>query len=190
MASRKNLTTNTAQNFILKGFNSIQIGLYILLASYVINDSILGFVAEENPMGMLSVEIIETICLFMVVLVGFFSMLAVFFSSRRASRKAGDMVWNAASKKQFLSYFVSFIVGVFLLVFAKNSAINYATPFFLLYLGLVLSVLNTQRKKEYYLLVAVAILLAIVVYIIPTYWYSSLLIVGGSFFVYGIAIRK
>ena len=30
MASRKNLTTNTAQNFILKGFNSIQIGLYML----------------------------------------------------------------------------------------------------------------------------------------------------------------
>ena len=190
MATDKNLTENTTQNFILKGFNSIQIGLYILLASYVINDSILGFVAEENPMGMLSVEIIETICLFMIVLVGFFSMLAVFFSSRRASRKAGDMVWNAASKKQFLSYFVSFVLGVFLLVFAKNSAINYATPFFLLYLGLVLSVLNTQRKKEYYLLVAVAILLAIVVYIIPTYWYSSLLIVGGSFFVYGIAIRK
>ena len=60
MASNKNLTTNTAQNFILKGVNSIQIGLYILIASYVINDSILGFVAEENPMGMLSVEIIET----------------------------------------------------------------------------------------------------------------------------------
>jgi hypothetical protein len=190
MATDKNLTENTTQNFILKAFNSIQIGLYILLASYVINDSILGFVADSNPLGMLSIEIIETICLFMIVLVGFFSMLAVFFSSRRASRKAGDMVWNAASKKQFLSYFVSFVLGVFLLVFAKNSAINYATPFFLLYLGLVLSVLNTHRKKEYYLLVAVAILLAIVVYVIPTYWYSSLLIVGGSFFVYGIAIRK
>ena len=85
---------------------------------------------------------------------------------------------------------MSFVLGVFLLVFVKNTAINYATPFFLLYLGLVLSVLNTHRKKEYYLLVAVAILLAIVVYVIPTYWYSSLLIVGGSFFVYGIAIRK
>ena len=190
MATDKNLTENTNQNFILKGVNSIQIGLYILIASYVINDSILGFVAEENPMGMLSVEIIETICLFMIVLAGFFSMLAVFFSSRRASRKAGEMVWNAASKKQFLSYFVSFVLGVFLLVFVKNTAINYVTPFFLLYLGLVLSILNTQRKKEYYLLIALSVLLAIVVYIIPTYWYSSLLIVGGSFFVYGIAIRK
>lgn len=190
MARDKKLTKNTNQNFILKGFNSIQIGLYILLASYVINDSILGFVAEENPMGMLSIEIIETICLFMIVLVGFFSMTAVFFSSRRASRKMRNMVWNTASKKQFLSYFVSFVLGVFLLVFVKNTAINYATPFFLLYLGLVLSILNTQQKKEYYLLVAVAILLTVVVTVIPTYWYSSLLIVGGSFFVYGLIIKK
>ena len=101
MATDKNLTENTTQNFILKGFNSIQIGLYILLASYVVNASILGFIADSNPLGMLSIEIIETVCLFMIVPVGFFSMLAVFFSSRRASRKAGDMVWNAASKKQF-----------------------------------------------------------------------------------------
>ena len=43
MASRKNLTTNTAQNFILKGFNSIQIGLYMLMGVYVINAAILRF---------------------------------------------------------------------------------------------------------------------------------------------------
>ena len=79
MASRKNLTTNTAQNFILKGFNSIQIGLYMLMGVYVINAAILGFIADSNPLGMLSIEIIESICMFMVVLVGFFSMFAVFF---------------------------------------------------------------------------------------------------------------
>ena len=64
MASNKNLTTNTAQNFILKGFNSIQIGLYMLLGVYVINAAILGFIADSNPLGMLSIEIIESICMF------------------------------------------------------------------------------------------------------------------------------
>ena len=80
MPSSKNLTTNNTQNFILKGFNSIQIGLYMLLGVYVINASILGFIADSNPLGMLSIEIIESICMFMVVLVVFFSMFAVFFS--------------------------------------------------------------------------------------------------------------
>ncbi len=190
MASNKNLTTKTAQNFILKGFNSIQIGLYILMGIYVINASILGFIADSNPLGMLSIEIIESICMFMVVLVVFFSMFAVFFSSRRAARKAGVAVWNAASKKQFGLYTIAVILGGFLLSLAKNAEVNYATPFFLGYLGLLMALFNSQRKKAYDLLVAICLLLALVVFIIPTYWYSSLLILGGSFFVYGIANRK
>ena len=124
MATDKNLTENTNQNFILKGFNSIQIGLYMLLGVYVINASILGFIADSNPLGMLSIEIIESICMFMVVLVGFFSMFAIFFSSRRAARKAGVAVWNAASKKQFGLYALALILGMFLLSLAKNTAVK------------------------------------------------------------------
>ena len=190
MASSKNLTTKTTQNFILKGFNSIQIGLYMILGVYVINAAILGFIADSNPLGMLSIEIIESICMFMVVLVAFFSMFAVFFSSRRAARKVGIAVWNATSKKQFGLYTIAVILGIFLLSLAKNTAVNYATPFFLGYLGLVMALFNPQRKKPYDLLVAICLLLAVVVFVIPSYWYYSLLILGGSFFVYGIANRK
>jgi len=89
MASSKNLTTNNTQNFILKGFNSIQIGLYMLLGVYVINASILGFIADSNPLGMLSIEIIESICMFMVVLVGFFSMFAIFSRVEKLLEKEG-----------------------------------------------------------------------------------------------------
>ena len=120
MASSKNLTTNTAQNFILRGFNSIQIGLYMLLGVYVINAAILGFIADSNPLGMLSIEIIESICMFMVVLVGFFSMFAVFFSSRRAARKSGLAVWNAASKKQFGLYALAVILNVLIVTGKKH----------------------------------------------------------------------
>ena len=190
MAADKNLTTNTTQNFILKGFNSIQIGLYMLLGVYIINAAILGFIADSNPLGMLSIEIIESICMFMVVLVAFFSMVAVFFSSRRAARKSGMAVWNTASKKQVGLYVFATVLGIFLLSLAKNMAVNYATPFFLGYLGLFMALVNSQRKKIYDLLVAVCFLLAVVVVVIPTYWYSSLLILGAGFFVYGITNRK
>jgi len=104
--------------------------LYMLLGVYVINAAIVGFIADSNPLGMLSIEIIESICMFMVVLVAFFSMFAVFFSSRRAARKAGIAVWNATSKKQFGLYTIAVILGIFLLSLAKNTAVNYATPFF------------------------------------------------------------
>ena len=92
---------------------------------------------QLEPTDILSleaIEIIESICMFMVVLVAFFSMFAVFFSSRRAARKAGVAVWNAASKKQFGLYAIAIILGIFLLSLAKNTAVNYAAPFFLGYL--------------------------------------------------------
>ena len=119
-----------------------------------------------------------------------FLCLLFFFSSRRAARKAGVAVWNAASKKQFGLYALAVILGMFLLSLAKNTAVNYATPFFLGYLGLLMALFNPQRKKAYDLLVALCLVLAVVVVVIPTYWYSSVLILGGSFFVYGIANRK
>lgn len=190
MARAKNLLKNTTQNFILKGFNSIQIGLYIILGAYAIEATILGFIGEENPLGMLSIEIIESICMFLILLVVFFSMFAVFFSSRRAARKSGMAVWNTASKKQVGLYVFAMVLGLFLLSLAKNMAVNYATPFFLGYLGLFMALVNSERKKIYDLLVVVSFLLAVVVFVIPTYWYSSLLILGASFFVYGIANRK
>jgi hypothetical protein len=58
-----------------------------------------------------------------------------------------------ASKKQFGLYAIAVILGIFLLSLAKNTAVNYATPFFLGYLGLVMALFNTQRKKPYDLLV-------------------------------------
>tara|TARA_R110000787_G_C13437560_1_gene446077 strand:+ start:3333 stop:3905 length:573 start_codon:yes stop_codon:yes gene_type:complete len=190
MKKNKNLQENSTQNFILKGFNSVQIGVYILLGAYLINSSLQGFIAEENPMGMMSIQIIETICFFIIFLVLVFSAVAIFFSSRRSARKANIKVWNKVSKQHFLKFLLIGLPGIFFLTILKNIGINYLTPFFLFYLGFVLAMLNSKKKKQYYLLAAISVLLAVIVYIIPTYWYSSLLIIGGSFFVYGIIVRK
>tara|TARA_R110001632_G_scaffold139915_3_gene255759 strand:+ start:1647 stop:2219 length:573 start_codon:yes stop_codon:yes gene_type:complete len=190
MAKNRNLQENSTQNFILKGFNSVQIGGYILLGSYLINSSLQDFIADDNPMGMMSIQIIETICFFIIFLVFAFSTLAIFFSSRRTARKENIKIWNKVSKQHFLNFLMIVLPGIFFLSLIKNLGINYLTPFFLLYLGFVLAILNSKKKKQYYLLAAISVLLAVIVYIIPTYWYSSLLIIGGSFFVYGIIVRK
>ncbi len=189
--SNPNFSMNSDnQNFILKGFNSIFIGFYMIVGAFLMHSSIEGFIAENNPMGMLSIEIIETICFFIIILVLVFSMLAIFFSSRRMCRKNGIHLWNDVTKKYFLLFFLMAVGGLFLLLFVKNIEVNYITPLFLGLLGLILAVQNTQRKKQLYFLTVIYLLLAVIVFIIPTYWYSSIFIVGGSFFVYGISVRK
>ena len=46
-------------NFSLKGFTSILIGLYFFIAGSLINSIVEGFLIDDNPMGMLSPQIVE-----------------------------------------------------------------------------------------------------------------------------------
>ena len=48
-------------NFTLKGLTSILIGLYFFIAGSIINSIIEGFLIDDNPMGMLSPQIIEIV---------------------------------------------------------------------------------------------------------------------------------
>tara|TARA_R110002073_G_scaffold293194_2_gene458772 strand:- start:51975 stop:52550 length:576 start_codon:yes stop_codon:yes gene_type:complete len=191
MGKNRNLKHNSSQNFILKGLNSIQVGLYILLGSYLLKSSLQNFLSDSNPMMMMSIEIIEIICLVIVAFVLLFSSLAIFFSSRRNTRKFGFKVWNEKSKKHFQTFLLLMLPGLFFLMMIKNQGyITYTTPFFLIYLGGAMALFNQKKKKEYYLLAAISVLLSALVFLIPTYWYSALLILGVGFLVYGSVVRK
>ncbi|MFD2566347.1 hypothetical protein [Pseudotenacibaculum haliotis] len=191
MSKYKNLTANTSQNFILRGLNSIQVGLYILLGAYLIKSSLLGFISDVSLMGMMSIQIIEIMSISVVILVFLFSSLAIYFSSRRNARRSGHKVWNAKSKKHFWLYFLLISVGIILLKIIENlGSIHYLTPAFLIYFSAVLFLLNTKKKKPYYILAGINLFLAALVLLIPSYWYSALTITGAGFLVYGIMVRK
>lgn len=191
MSKNKNLHDNFSLNFVLRSFNSIQIGGYILLAAFLLKSSLLGFIADENPMGMLSIEIIEILQIGIVVLVALFSSLALFFSARRQARKFQFKLWNKKTKRYFWYYFLGLFIGIVVLNFITNSGnINFLIPVFLVYYGALLVVLNPKRKKVLYLISAICLLLSFIVFIIPTYWYSSLLILGTSHVVYGLVNRQ
>lgn len=191
MSKSKNLQTNDAQNFILKGLNSIQIGLYFLLSVYVLKSLLDAFLSDESFLAMMSIQIIENIGVSLAVFIFLFSALAVFFSSRRRTRKMGFKVWNSESKKHFWIYSIFTIIGIVILSFVKILGYTvYLAPLFLLFSGSLLALLNTKKEKPYYLLAGINVLLAVLVFIIPSYWYSAILIVGISFLAYGVVVKK
>ena len=191
MSKNKNLKENTSQNFILRGLNSVQIGLYVLLGAYLIKSCLHNFIADENPMGMLSIEIIEFLGIGIAILVFIFSFLAIFFSSRRNVRRSGLKVWNQKSKQQLLIASLVLVSSfILLIIIFKLGYISFLTPSFLVLLALTLFILNKKKKKQYYYLSLTNALLAPLVILIPTYWYSALLISGVGFLVYGIMVRK
>ena len=187
MSKNKNLQTNQAQNFVLRSLNSVQIGLYIILSAYVIKSLLHAMINDDSFLGMLSIQLVEVMSLSFLILTLLLSAIAIFFSSRRKSRKFGFKVWNAVSKKQATSYFLLTLPGVFFLsLLSQNGYANYLVPFFLLFISFGLALFNQQKKQAYYLISASGAILAIITLLIPTYWYSSLLIFGITFVVYGI----
>ena len=92
---------NLSINFILKGFTSILIGVYFLVAAYLIKFILDGFLIDGNPMGMMSAEIIEILIIVITFFLFLFSSLALFFKGRRTAKKNHYKLWSEKTKAAF-----------------------------------------------------------------------------------------
>lgn len=182
---------NFSVNFTLKGVTSILIGAYFFIAGYLIKTILEGFLIDDNPLGMLSAEIIEVLIISIAFLVFLFSSLALYFSGRRSSKRFQFELWNGRTKTAFWKYsIVILIIFVTLIVLMKQGFIDYITPTFLVLYGLLLFLFKNKARKNILILSAVCLLLAVMCVLIPTYWYSSLTILGIAHITYGVAVRN
>ncbi len=185
-----NKQDNLDVNFSLKGNASIQIGIYFLLAVYLIKTFLDGFLIDDNPAGMLSAEILEFLLIGITFLTFLLSGLALFFKGKRSAKKFGYQLFNSKTKKNFWLFILSF-VGIFILLIAlKNLGyINFITPSFLFLYGLLTFLNKNKERKGLLILSGVSFLLGIICILIPGYWSSSLYILGIAHITYGFAVR-
>lgn len=177
----------STSNFALKGFTSIQIGLYILLASYLIQIILEGFLIDDNPMGMMSAEILEYVIISIGFFLWLFSSLTFFFSAKRRAKKQESHLWNSFSKSIFWKYLASFLVLFIALIFLMNQGlIDVITPVFLIFYGCILLLINAKSNQNIRIITGICLLLAMICFIIPNYWYASLSILGIAHITYGI----
>lgn len=177
-------------NFSLKGFTSILIGLYFFIAGSLIHKIIEGFLIDDNPMGMLSPQIVEIAILAILFFVFLFSTLALFFGGRRTAKKFDYKLWNTETKIAFRNYIFKIIVIFSVLITLMNLGfINYLTPVFLTLYGGLLALSMNKQRKNLLVLSGLSIFLAVVCLLIPSYWYASLSIIGIAHIAYGIAVR-
>lgn len=181
---------NLEVNFSLKGNASIQIGIYFLLAAYLIKTILDGFLIDDDTVGMLSIEIIEYIIIGVTFLAFLLSGLALYFKGKRNAKKFEYQLFNAKTKKNFWLFILSFI-GIFVVLFTfKNLGyINFITPSFLLLYGLLTFLNKNKERKGLLILSGVSLLLAVICILIPGYWYSSLFILGVAQITYGVAVK-
>ncbi|MDD7914778.1 hypothetical protein [Polaribacter ponticola] len=182
---------NNQLNFSLKEYSSIQIGIYFLFAAFLIKSILEGFLIDDNPLGMMSAEIIELLVLIIILFTLLFSSLALFFKGRRKIRKKKSKLWNSKTKNISLKYLASFSIIIFVLIFLNNQGfINYLTPAFLLFYGLSLIILKIKKSKNIFILSIVSFMLAVICFMIPNYWYSSIFILGIAHITYGVVVKN
>ena len=181
---------NFELNFSLKGNASIQIGIYFLIAAYCIKNILDGFLIDDNPLGMLSAEIIEVFIIAITFFTFLFAGLALYFKGRRKAKKLEYHLWNAKTKKTFWLIILSFI-GIFLLLnlLLNLGFINFITPTFVLLYGLLIFLNKNKKRRDLLVLTGICLLLGAISILIPGYWYSSLLILGIAHITYGVVVR-
>lgn len=180
-----------SENFALKGFTSIQIGIYFLLASYILKIILEGFLIDDNPMGMMSAEIIEYLFISISIFLFVFSSFALFFSAKRRAKKQELPLWNSLSKGIFWKYTASFIVLFIALLFLlKQGFIDFITPVFLIFYGANLLLMSKENNQNIRIISGICLLLALICFLIPGYWYASITILGIAHITYGIVVKN
>jgi hypothetical protein len=178
-------------NFSLKGFTSILIGAYIFTAGFLIKTILDGFLIDDNPLEMLSAEIIEVLIIAIAFFILLFSSLALFFSGKRNAKKLEYKLWNRRTKTAFQKYVLgAVILFTSLLLLLNLGFIDYLAPTFLGIYGVLLFLFKSNDRKNLLILSGVSILLAVMCFLIPSYWYSSLSILGIAHLAYGLVVKN
>ncbi len=173
-------------NFGVSGFTSIQIGIYFLLAAYLIKSSLDGYLLESYSANPLSQEQIVLYIQVLIASTFVFSALTLYVKGVSSARKNRTKLWNERNRKSAL-LFCLFFIGLLsvLYVLHTNDLTTYIAPTFLIGFA-IHSILQRRVPKEVLLIPGLCILLAFVCILIPNYWYASLLILGVAYVTKGI----
>lgn len=181
---------NSSSNFVLKGFTSILIGIYIVIGAYLLNQILIAFLIDENPMGFMSPQIIEILFFTVGSFVWLFSSLTFYFAGKRNTKKNHTVLWNPKTKKNTWKYIISAFLMFIILGFLTNvGLIDFITPTFLIVYSFLIFLLKDSKHKSSLALIVIALFLSLICFFIPSYWYSALTILGITHMAYGIVVK-
>ena len=174
-------------NFSLKGITSILIGAYLFIAGYVIE----ALLNNATPLETLSPKTIENLIMLIAFTFVLLSTLTLFFIGKKNAEKLNTQLWNDKTKAAVQKYIIVIVVAFITLIVLINIAfINYLTPTFLIYYGILIFLFKNNERKNLLILSGVSLLLAVMCFLIPTYWYSSLSILGIAHVAYGVVVKN
>jgi len=190
MAKNRTLIKNSAYNFKLSSRSCFFIVSYFILGTLLIKTVISGFIAVNSPFSFLTVNFLEYFIFSISFLVFLFSILSLFFDSRRKARKTGTKVWNQYSKKMMWILYlllISFYGCAFYLLRIGEEI--FIIPAFIIGYGILLLILNFSKKIQLYQFSIACFLIGFIPLFVDGFGFYSLTILGIAHYIFSFTTK-
>lgn len=172
--------------FVLRGFASILIGIYIIAGAYGIKYVVDSALINDDNLKDASVNNNELLILFIVIMVLIATVFTFFVGAKKHTENINFMLWNTNTKK--LTLLILLILFAIIVLFSQGF-INFITPILLIIYAIFLFSVKNKKRKDFLILSGISLILGVLCFLIPTYWYYSLFILGIAHITYGVVVK-
>lgn len=191
MTKNKNLIHNSFYNFKLRKRPSLFIGTYIIISAFLIQWILSGFITDASPLGFLTVNYLEGLIFLITILTLLFSIIALFFGNRKYTRSIGNKIWNRNSKKMmWLLFLLLTILYILLFYLLRIGEEIFIIPTFIIYYGLIISLLNFSRIASLYFFSIAIILIGFLPLFINQFGFYSLFLLGIAHYIFAFNYKE
>lgn len=131
----KNMMNKSSRFISLSGLSGILAGVYAIIgatiAYWLVTTSVRGYLILDGK--------IFRICVFILLMVAFFSIVTAIILSTRKAKKNGVKIWDATSKRLIINFLIPLVVGgLYILIILGQEKYGQSGGLMLIFYGLAL----------------------------------------------------
>ncbi|MEL0456929.1 hypothetical protein WJN01_11880 [Flavobacteriaceae bacterium SZ-1-7] len=162
----KNLMNKSSRFISLSGLSGILAGIYALIgaaiAYYIVDNSIRGYLILDGK--------IFAICMFILALIAFFSIVTGIYLTTRKAKKNGEKIWDSSSKRLLVSFLIPLVTGgIYILIILNQGRYGHTAALMLIFYGLALVNASKYSIGDIKYLGLTDIILGLICAFLPSY---------------------
>jgi predicted lysophospholipase L1 biosynthesis ABC-type transport system permease subunit len=172
----KNLMNRSSQFLSLSGLSGILAGIYALVGAWLAHYMLTAYETAkyyeiaQNSAGITERELVNTLLLIAVVVIGLSLATGVILSSGKAA-KAGEKLWNHTSRRLVANFaFPLATGGTFTLLLLREGEYYLLAPAMLMFYGLACFSAGKYTFRDVRYLGVTLVLLGLIATAFPGYW--------------------
>ena len=162
----KTLMNKSSRFISLSGLSGVLAGIYALIGA-----AIAYWLVKNSSRGYLILDgTIFNICLFILFMVAFLSILTAIFLSTRKAKKHGEKIWDSTSRRLVINFLIPLVTGgLYILTILGQGKYGQTAALMLIFYGLSLVSASKYSLGDIRYLGLIEIALGLIAALLPGY---------------------